>query len=215
MVPRLDADPLLDALALHVPAGRVPVRTPRRREPAPRPTRSRIRARRHRCLRRGRYWEITADYAKASPDDLLVRVSVRNAGPETATLDVLPTLWFRNTWSWGGDVEKPTIRLQQGALVAEHDRLGTRFLSRLGLAGAAVLRERVERRAPLGPPGGDALPEGRHRRPRAHGSATVNPDRTGTKAAYRYRLEIAPGDTARIDLRLGEKRGLGRDFAAV
>ncbi len=48
----------------------------------------------------GRYWEITADYAKASPEEILIRISVRNAGPETATIDVLPTLWFRNTWSW-------------------------------------------------------------------------------------------------------------------
>jgi len=47
-----------------------------------------------------RYWEITADYAKATPEDLLLRITVRNAGPELATLDVLPTLWFRNTWSW-------------------------------------------------------------------------------------------------------------------
>src|SRR5947209_914076 len=45
----------------------------------------------------GRYWEITADYAKASPEDVLIRLTVRNAGPEPATIDVLPTLWFRNT----------------------------------------------------------------------------------------------------------------------
>src|SRR5205814_6413134 len=47
-----------------------------------------------------RYWDITVEYAKASPDDLLARVTVRNAGPEEAALHVLPTLWFRNTWSW-------------------------------------------------------------------------------------------------------------------
>ena len=56
-----------------------------------------------------RYWDITADYAKAAPDDICIRLSVRNAGPEEATLHVLPTVWFRNTWSWGRDDRKPTL----------------------------------------------------------------------------------------------------------
>src|SRR5581483_5985467 len=69
---------------------------------------------------RDRYWEITVDYAKASPEDLLVRVSVRNAGPEAATIDVLPTLWYRNTWSWGYPAfAKPELRLVDGAVVAD------------------------------------------------------------------------------------------------
>jgi len=78
----------------------------------------------------GRYWEITADYAKASPEDVLVRISVRNAGPDTATIDVLPTLWFRNTWSWGcaheGCWVKPSIR-QKGAgqVIAESGDTGS------------------------------------------------------------------------------------------
>ena len=54
-----------------------------------------------------RYWDITADYAKAAPDDICIRLTVRNAGPEAATLHVLPTVWFRNTWSWGRDDRKP------------------------------------------------------------------------------------------------------------
>ena len=65
-----------------------------------------------------RYWEITADYAKASPEDLLVRIRIRNAGPDDAAIDVLPTLWFRNTWSWGSDDRpKPSIRGMEGELV--------------------------------------------------------------------------------------------------
>ena len=57
----------------------------------------------------GAYWEITAEYAKLSPEEILIRVSARNAGRDDATLDVLPTLWFRNTWSWGLGGLKPTI----------------------------------------------------------------------------------------------------------
>ena len=57
----------------------------------------------------GAYWEITAEHAKLSPEEILIRVSARNAGRDDATLDVLPTLWFRNTWSWGLGGLKPTI----------------------------------------------------------------------------------------------------------
>src|SRR5258708_2366747 len=64
----------------------------------------------------GRYWEITADYAKATPEDVLIRVSVRNHGPEAAVIDVLPTLWYRNTWSWDLDGAKPQLRLEDGAI---------------------------------------------------------------------------------------------------
>ena len=77
-----------------------------------------------------RYWQITADYAKASPDDVCVRISVRNAGPDPAELHVLPTLWFRNRWSWEAGIERPMIRATaddgSGAAgaVAEEELLG-------------------------------------------------------------------------------------------
>src|SRR6476469_7806434 len=57
----------------------------------------------------GRYWDITVDYAKAAPDDLCIRMMIRNAGPERASIDVLPTLWFRNRWSWDAGATKPEI----------------------------------------------------------------------------------------------------------
>src|SRR5271156_2016513 len=76
-----------------------------------------------------RYFDVTAEYAKASPDDILIKITVANRGPEAATLHLLPTLWFRNTWSWGrigeGYWAKPTIRLlKDGSVVAEHASLG-------------------------------------------------------------------------------------------
>src|SRR5207248_5354873 len=71
----------------------------------------------------GRYWEVTAEYAKAAPEDLCVRVTVRNAGPEAATLDVLPTLWFRNTWSWAQGAPRPELRAEDGAR-SEERRVG-------------------------------------------------------------------------------------------
>src|SRR5690348_12168598 len=70
-----------------------------------------------------RYWQIDVDYAKAEADDVCVRLRARNLGPERATLHVLPTLWFRNTWSWGLDDRRPVIRDGGATLVAEHHAL--------------------------------------------------------------------------------------------
>ena len=71
-----------------------------------------------------RYWEITADYGKVTPDDISVRLSLRNAGPDRATIHVLPTVWFRNTWAWGIDPARPSLTEEAGAIVAEHHALG-------------------------------------------------------------------------------------------
>ena len=70
------------------------------------------------------YWDVDVVYAKEGPENLRVRISVRNAGPGRATLHLLPTLWFRNTWSWGLDDRRPTIAHGSKGLVAEHYELG-------------------------------------------------------------------------------------------
>ena len=82
-----------------------------------------------------RYWIVEVDYAKADPTDLLMRVRVRNAGPEVAEIDVLPTLWFRNTWSWGDAVERPLLRWTEHGVVAEHSALGEYLLRAAGGPG--------------------------------------------------------------------------------
>src|SRR5262249_13691968 len=150
----------------------------------------------------GRYWEITADYAKAAHEDVLVRVSVRNMGPEPATIDVLPTLWFRNTWSWGYDEPRPEIRLEGGALVADHAELGRRVLTAAGSPEALFCEnetnhERLFDGIPATPYPKDGIND--HV---VDGAATVNPAQVGTKAAFRYRLEVGPGETATVELQL-------------
>src|ERR1700758_3688534 len=78
----------------------------------------------------GRYFDVIAEYAKAAPEDILVRITVANRGPEAATIHLLPTLWFRNTWSWGrtGEGYHPRPVIERGAgsgeLIARHDALG-------------------------------------------------------------------------------------------
>ena len=164
----------------------------------------------------GRYWEITADYAKATPDDILVRVTVRNAGPDPATIDLLPTLWFRNTWSWGLDPRRPSVRLEGPSLFAEHHDLDGRWLSSSGSPAALFCEnetntQRILGAAPVTPYPKDGIAD--HV---LHGTATVNPELTGTKAAFHHRLEIGPGESSVVELRLRDTAGgLGADFDEV
>jgi hypothetical protein len=157
----------------------------------------------------GWYWEITADYAKASPDDVLIRISVRNNGPETATIDVLPTLWYRNTWSWGLDGSKPELRLENGSIV------GTSTLSGEGSPEALFCENETNAERLFGVPGSTPYPKDGINDHVVHGAASVNPDQTGTKAAFRYRLEVGAGETAAIRLRLRDEAGVGSDFDDV
>src|SRR3954471_2184196 len=76
-----------------------------------------------------RYFDVSAEYAKASPNDLLIRIAVTNHGPERAEIHLLPTVWFRNTWSWGNDNDpRPRLREVPGAIELEHHQLGRRWL---------------------------------------------------------------------------------------
>jgi hypothetical protein len=166
-----------------------------------------------------RYWEITCDYAKADPEEVLIRITVRNAAPAPATLELLPTLWFRNTWSWDPTAAKPSIELRDGALVAEHPWLGSRTLSATGSPEPEALfcdnESNVARL--FGVPARSAYPKDGIGDHVVTGAATVNPEQTGTKAAFRYRLEVPGGETATIELRLGAgtQPGLGADFDRV
>ncbi len=149
-----------------------------------------------------RYWDITADYAKAAPNDICVRLSVRNAGPDEATVDVLPTLWFRNTWSWGIDDRRPVLTAKDGMVVAEHHSLG-----RLTLTGSSqhdlLFCENESNVAKLwGAEPTTPYPKDGIARHVVAGEPTVNPDQTGTKAALRYHLTVPAGETVELQLRL-------------
>ena len=134
----------------------------------------------------GRYWITEVHYAKAGPDDLLMTISVTNAGPDAETLHVLPTAWFRNTWSWD-DSGKPALAAAGGRAGRTAARRASRhpFVGELELlagpgpdgaaADGAVLRERDERGAAVRRGAGHAVPEGRHQRPRGQRGADSQP----------------------------------------
>ncbi|MEO8898373.1 MAG: glucosidase [Candidatus Dormibacter sp.] len=150
-----------------------------------------------------RYWQITAEYAKANAEDMVVRISARNAGPDTATLHVLPTLWFRNTWSWRVGAPRPRIHVQDGAIVAEDVVLGTRRLTSATAAPVLVCDNDTNTQLLWGC-AGSAFPKDGINDHVVRGAATVNPAQEGTKAAFHHVQAVAPGETWTVTLRLSD-----------
>jgi hypothetical protein len=153
-----------------------------------------------------RYWVVTVDYAKASPTDLCAVVTVANRGPEEATLHVLPTLWFRNTWAWGlpGRDHRPEIVARGSRLVARHRLTGALVLQ--GDAEPTALacdnETNTERLWQL--PGRSRYPKDGIGDHLIDGAATVNPAGRGTKAALHYRLTVPAGGSATVRFRLAQ-----------
>jgi|SoiMethySBSTD1v2_1073268.scaffolds.fasta_scaffold85163_2 hypothetical protein len=157
-----------------------------------------------------RYFDVFVEYAKASPEEILVRISVWNRGDAAATLHVLPTLWFRNTWSWSDDHTAKPVLQQCGrqSLIASHPALGERYLL-------------CDRDVPM------LFTENETNRSRIFGLSNdspyvkdsindffvhdkrdgVNPHKTGTKTAVHYEVTVAPGDVQVIHLRLSDRTG--------
>jgi hypothetical protein len=155
-----------------------------------------------------RYFDVYLEYAKESPEDILIQISGINRGPEPATLHVLPTLWFRNTWSWSADVPKPVLRelsWQTGrhVIAASHAELGERWLY---IDREAVLlftenetnNQRLFGVANAGPFVKDGINNWLVRGQRD----AINPSQSGTKAASHHELNIGAGQTATLRLRL-------------
>src|SRR5215831_10474326 len=163
-----------------------------------------------------RYFDVTVEYAKATFDDVLMRITAVNRGPEVATLHLLPTVWFRNTWAWDHGAVKPRLSVPDGvaggvAIAADHPTLG---FYRLAAEGAPKLLfaenltncPRVFGGAPITPFPKDGINDyvvGGH-------VNTVNPAQEGTKAAAYYQLSLAPGETATFRLRLSSSSASAR-----
>jgi hypothetical protein len=155
-----------------------------------------------------RYFDVFVEYAKQSPEDILIKIDVANRGPEAAKLSVLPTMWFRNTWSLNDEpTPKPGLKaLAKGVIAAAHPLFGDRFL--YCNADPALLftenetnNERIFNTANTSKYVKDAFDAYV-----VHGNKdAVNPDQTGTKAAALYEINVEPGKTASIKLRLSNR----------
>ena len=159
-----------------------------------------------------RYWAVEVTYAKADPTDVLMRVTVRNHGPEADELHVLPTLWCRNRWAWDeGASPRPVIRLDDGAVRAELDDGAVyHFVSADGPGGrpVALFCENETNTARLfGHDSCTSFPKDGINDHVVLGAATVNPDGVGTKAAWWYRMTIDAGAEVELRLRLQRTDG--------
>jgi hypothetical protein len=160
------------------------------------------------AFRDDRYFDVFVEYAKATPEDILVLITVANRGPEPATLHVLPTLWFRNTWSSGNGAVKPALRRREGprgvsAVAASHAELGERYLFCDQDAPLLFTENETNNERLFGTPNSSPWVKDGINDYLVHGrTAAVNPDHTGTKAAAHYRITLAPGESTQLRLRL-------------
>ncbi|HEY9375693.1 MAG TPA: hypothetical protein VIQ02_01180, partial [Jiangellaceae bacterium] len=142
----------------------------------------------------GRYWIVTVDYAKADPHDLLMRITVENPGPDEATLHVLPTLWFRNTWAWGPtDHTKPVLREQVGAVVGHHDRAGELALVGAGAPRLLFCENETNTARLYDDAEGIRFAKDGINDHLVSGAGSVNPAQQGTKAALHYEITVPAG----------------------
>lgn len=165
-----------------------------------------------------RYFDIVVTYAKATTDDILIRITATNRGPEPADLHLLPTLWFRNTWSWELNHVQPMLRLGQPSddhvvIKAEHATLGPRWLCCEGTPKVLFTHNDTNCQRLYGTPNplpyvkdgvNDYVVHGRQE--------AVNPEREGTKAGIYYRLTLDAGAEMTVQLRLCDAQPVANPF---
>lgn len=169
-----------------------------------------------------RYFDVVVEYAKASPEDILIQISVTNRGPDPAPLHLLPTLWFRNTWSWDRTQPQPQLRQvtqdkDLSLVQADHPELGQRWFycqnnpqnnsqntGSLLFTDNETNQQKIFGVSNLSP----YVKDGIHDYVVSGIATAVNPDQIGTKMSPHYAFTIQPGETQRVKLRLCDRGDL-------
>ena len=155
-----------------------------------------------------RYFDVFVEYAKAGPEDLLMQITVCNRGPEAASIEVLPTVWFRNNWSWSADEPRPTLMRAKDSggaatLLAEHPHLGSYAIRCEGDPEFLFTENETNTQRVFGVTNKTPyVKDSFHRYLCKHESEAVNPQAVGTKAAARYRLDVPAHAERVVRLRL-------------
>jgi len=167
-----------------------------------------------------RYFDVFVEYAKHAAEDLLVKISVVNRGPEPATIHLLPSLWFRNTWTWWPRTPKPSLKELKGkdgckVVAASHDQLGKRYLYCEGDVPLLFTENETNTERTFGTPNlSPYVKDGINNYVVAQNLSAVNPEKEGTKSAADYQLTVEAGKTATIRLQLTDLApdGIGDPF---
>ena len=167
-----------------------------------------------------RYFDVVVEYAKAAADDILICISATNRGPDTHHLNLLPNLWFRNTWSWDNRQPKPSLSLLRSqdrfsALATHHPEVGDRWLYCKGAPELLFTENETNFERLFGTSNASPYVKDAFHRYIVRGEkSAVNPKHRGTKFAANYHLSIAAGATETIELRLCNRSDLTDPFGA-
>ncbi len=157
-----------------------------------------------------RYFDVVVEYAKNSPEDILIQISISNRGPEAKTLHLLPTLWFRNTWTWHPDEEKPFIKVYKSdtdysVVETSHPSLENRWLYCEGATSLLFTENETNHQRLFGVSNGNPYVKDGINNYVVNGEkSAVNPDKNGTKFAAHYEISIGAGETKIVKLRLND-----------
>ena len=167
-----------------------------------------------------RYFDVFVEYAKESPEDILIQITIHNRGPEAAELHVLPTLWFRNQWSWAGAGERPSLQRVGNAVKAIHPALSERYLYCDGSPTLLFTENETNTQRIFGVSNRSPYVKDNINNYIVQGQQdAVNPEQQGTKAWAHYRVTVKPGESQVIRLRLSDlapgKNGAFGDFDDV
>jgi hypothetical protein len=154
-----------------------------------------------------RYFDVFVEYAKADPEDVLIKISVHNRGPEVAQIHVLPTIWFRNTWTSEEGEPKPMLgQVRDGTIHTSHPKLGDYTLQCEGTAELLFTENETNNRRLWGQPNpAPYVKDAFHEYVVTGNANAVNPEKTGTKAAAHYVLNVPAGGSKVVRLRLSNK----------
>ena len=154
-----------------------------------------------------RYFDVFVEYAKADVEDILIKITAVNRGPESAPLKILPSVWFRNTWSWGKDLRRPMLRAAtgvRGSVCAElqHWQYGKRWLLCAGRPDMLFTENETNVQKLFGVTNRSYVKDAFHAYVIQGDKAVVNPKQMGTKMAALYPVQLAPGESVTLKLRL-------------
>jgi hypothetical protein len=165
-----------------------------------------------------RYFDVVIEYAKAAPDDLLIRITATNRGPDPAEIHLLPTLWFRNTWSWDSAADRPALHAAashdgHATIEAEHDTLGPRWLYCQGAPTLLFTENETNAERLWGAPNPVSyLKDGINRYVAEGQKDAVNPEQAGTKVSAAYVEILQSGQASTVLLRLSNTPLAGYPF---